>query len=100
MSGQGHSTQLEPAVDNCHVPLITAPPDGPVDGKATTELQLESDHSVRLDNLGPMVVNSDGTLSRIANWQHMTEPERERTMRVLAVRNKIRLEKQQTNEIQ
>jgi len=49
------------------------------------------DGSIRLDELGPMVVNSDGTLSRIANWQQMTEAERERTLRVLTARNKIRL---------
>lgn len=28
------------------------------------------------------------TLSRIANWENMTEQERERTMRVLAARNR------------
>ncbi|KAJ6615398.1 hypothetical protein B0H10DRAFT_2041238, partial [Mycena sp. CBHHK59/15] len=27
--------------------------------------------AVTLDDLGPMVVNSDGTLSRIANWLSM-----------------------------
>jgi len=38
-----------------------------------------------------MVVNSDGTLSRIANWGEMSDIEQERTLRVLATRNKIRL---------
>ncbi|KAF8509971.1 hypothetical protein JB92DRAFT_2942886 [Gautieria morchelliformis] len=38
-----------------------------------------------------MVVNSDGTLSRIANWKGMSPHEQERTMRVLGARNKIRL---------
>ncbi|KAF8841042.1 hypothetical protein BDN67DRAFT_576200 [Paxillus ammoniavirescens] len=46
---------------------------------------------VKLDNLGPMVVNSDGTLSRIANWENMTEGEKERTTRVVAARNRLRL---------
>jgi len=44
-----------------------------------------------LDELGPMIVNSDGTLSRIANWQTMTDLERERTVRVLNKRNQLRL---------
>ncbi|KDQ23784.1 hypothetical protein PLEOSDRAFT_1016984, partial [Pleurotus ostreatus PC15] len=43
--------------------------------------------AVKLDELGPMVVNSDGTLSRIANWGSMTEAEKERTLRILLARN-------------
>lgn len=66
------------------------------------------------DRMGPTVVNSDGvsaacassssitaklwscwnsqTLSRIANWAEMTPPERERILRVLGSRNKLRLD--------
>ncbi|KAJ7737873.1 hypothetical protein DFH07DRAFT_90437 [Mycena maculata] len=47
--------------------------------------------AVKLNDLGPMVVNSDGTLSRISNWSNLTEAEKERTLRVLSARNKIRL---------
>ncbi|KAJ7468687.1 hypothetical protein FB451DRAFT_379174 [Mycena latifolia] len=47
--------------------------------------------AVKIEDLGPMVVNSDGTLSRISNWSNMTEAEKERTLRVLSARNKIRL---------
>ncbi|KXG52302.1 uncharacterized protein PGRI_085860 [Penicillium griseofulvum] len=47
---------------------------------------------VKLDHLGPMVVNVDGTLSQIGNWQQMTEIEKTHTMRVLGKRNKKRLE--------
>ncbi|KAF9463356.1 hypothetical protein BDZ94DRAFT_621876 [Collybia nuda] len=58
--------------------------------------------SVRLDDLGPMIVNSDGvstaTLSRIANWANMTNPERERTVRVLTARNKARLTNEERKE--
>ncbi|KAF2147033.1 uncharacterized protein K452DRAFT_194342, partial [Aplosporella prunicola CBS 121167] len=46
---------------------------------------------LRLDHLGPMVVNRDGTLSRIANWEGMTELERTNTLRVLGKRNQLRL---------
>ncbi|TFK37579.1 hypothetical protein BDQ12DRAFT_607328 [Crucibulum laeve] len=42
---------------------------------------------VKLDELGPLVVNSDGTLSRISNWSSMAEAERQRTLRVLSKRN-------------
>ena len=39
-----------------------------------------------------MVVNVDGSLSRISNWDKMTEMEQKSTMRVLGKRNKARLE--------
>ncbi|KAF2439337.1 hypothetical protein P171DRAFT_338229, partial [Karstenula rhodostoma CBS 690.94] len=47
---------------------------------------------VKLDHLGPMVVNRDGTLSRIGNWEQMTEMERRNTLRVLGKRNQLRLD--------
>lgn len=71
--------------------LIAPPSSGDVNAR---QVPLGSSESVKLDNLGPLVVNSDGTLSRIANWENMTEQERERTTRVLAVRNRTRLAKQ------
>ncbi|CAE6457125.1 unnamed protein product [Rhizoctonia solani] len=46
--------------------------------------------SISFDKLGPMVVNSDGTLSRIANWQEMTPAEQKNTIRVLSKRNQLR----------
>ena len=45
------------------------------------------------DELGPLVVNENGTLSRIANWAEMTPIERERTVRILGKRNKLRLDR-------
>lgn len=71
---------------------------------------LTIDQTIRLDELGPMIVNSDGvrvsislstksfdvkwkcnllqTISRIANWKSMTPQEQERTIRVIGARNK------------
>jgi hypothetical protein len=46
--------------------------------------------SVKLDHLGPLVVNKDGTLSRIGNWDQMTEHEKRNTLRVLGKRNQLR----------
>ncbi|KAJ6476304.1 hypothetical protein C8R45DRAFT_907028 [Mycena sanguinolenta] len=51
--------------------------------------------AVKLDDLGPLVVNSDGTLSRIANWATLTAAEKANTIRVLSARNKIRLSNQE-----
>ncbi|KAK3344638.1 hypothetical protein B0H65DRAFT_492872 [Neurospora tetraspora] len=47
--------------------------------------------AVALDNLGPMVVHKDGTISRIANWHEMTDIEQESTLRILGKRNQLRL---------
>jgi hypothetical protein len=46
---------------------------------------------VKLDHLGPLVVNKDGSLSRIANWDKMAEIERQNTLRILGKRNQLRL---------
>lgn len=44
------------------------------------------------DTLGPLVVNKDGTLSRLDNWADMNAQERKRTVEYLRKRNLIRME--------
>ena len=61
---------------------------GDEDGVRTVQVDGKP---VALDKLGPMVVGRDGTVSRIANWQEMTEGERQTTLRVLCRRNQVRL---------
>ncbi|KAK4120016.1 hypothetical protein N657DRAFT_649591 [Parathielavia appendiculata] len=58
--------------------------------EGTTTMQVNG-QPIALDKLGPMVVGRDGTISRIANWQEMTDLERENTLRVLGKRNQLRL---------
>lgn len=73
---------------------ILALPEAPSAESAATQLDVSGGGStVKLDALGPLVVNQDGTLSRIANWEQMTEIERRNTLRVLGKRNKLRLDK-------
>jgi len=48
--------------------------------------------TVSLDHLGPMVVNVDGTMSRISNWDKMAEIEKKNTLRIIGKRNQARLE--------
>lgn len=68
-------------------------PDASSSDAATNQLDLSGGGSTaKLDHLGPMVVNTDGTLARITNWEHMTEGEKQATLRVLGKRNKQRLE--------
>mmetsp|Transcript_8982 Transcript_8982/g.15402 ORF Transcript_8982/g.15402 Transcript_8982/m.15402 type:complete len:235 (+) Transcript_8982:171-875(+) len=45
-----------------------------------------------LDLLGPVVLNENGTLSRITNWHQMTEHEQQATQRVIGNRNNLRRE--------
>ncbi|KAF7115230.1 hypothetical protein CNMCM5793_001657 [Aspergillus hiratsukae] len=72
---------------------ILALPEAPSAESGATQIDMSSGGStVKLDALGPLVVNQDGTLSRIANWEQMTEIERRNTLRVLGKRNKLRLD--------
>ncbi|KAF2850466.1 hypothetical protein T440DRAFT_468449 [Plenodomus tracheiphilus IPT5] len=59
----------------------------------TTKLDMSTGaNTVKLDHMGPLVVNKDGTLSRIANWDTMAEIERQNTLRILGKRNMLRRE--------
>ena len=58
----------------------------------------EGSSTVKLDHMGPMVVNADGTLSRIANWGQMGERERGNVLRVLGRRNQLRRERLEKEE--
>ena len=80
------STQANPT----NIPL---PLPGPSDDTHTTKLDMSSGGStVKLDHMGPLVVNKDGTLSRISNWGEMSEIERQNTLRILGKRNMLRRE--------
>ena len=47
--------------------------------------------TLKLNHLGPLVVNRDGTMSRIANWAEMSDVEKKNTLRILGKRNQLRL---------
>ena len=57
----------------------------------TTTTVVVNGAPLKLDALGPIVINSDGSSSRITNWPTMTEAEQQNTMRLVAKRNKKRL---------
>jgi hypothetical protein len=66
---------------------------------SATQLDMSNgDASVKLDHLGPMVVNVDGTLSRISNWDKMADIEKENTLRIIGKRNQARLESLRAKE--
>lgn len=62
--------------------------------------------AVKMEQIGPVIVNVDGTMRRIANWDLLTQTEREWSWRVIPERNKkrlaklrARLEEQKTDEV-
>ena len=63
---------------------LPAPSTDSMDGQATS--------TTLLSNLGPIIINLDGTMARIPNWLELTEHEQAKTMRVIAKRNKVRKE--------
>ncbi|CAE6395501.1 unnamed protein product [Rhizoctonia solani] len=68
---------------------LPAPDESSTTDSEVTTLEVGG-KSISFDKLGPMIVNSDGTLSRIANWQEMTAAEQKNTIRVLSKRNQLR----------
>lgn len=89
--------QQEPTTTTTSNPLpLPEPPTsaGKTSTTTTTTHQLTVDGAgVKLDHLGPLVVNVDGTMSRIANWEKMADIERENTARIIGKRNQARLAK-------
>jgi len=90
MSAQTPQEEIESASSSAPLPLPAPPTEE--ERKQILDLSNPAGSTVRLDSLGPMVVNVDGTLSRISNWDGMTEMEQKNTLRVLGKRNKQRLE--------
>jgi hypothetical protein len=80
------SGNVPPAERSSNLPLPE-----PSEKTQTLDMSSEGGGTAKLDHLGPLVVNVDGTLSRIANWEHMAEIERKNTLRILGRRNKERL---------
>ena len=81
-------TTTEPSSPKPRTPLALPP-----SSTNTTQLDLsQGSTSIKLDHLGPMIVNVDGTLGRISNWGEMAEIEKRNTLRIIAKRNKERLD--------
>ncbi|TFK67986.1 hypothetical protein BDN72DRAFT_842377 [Pluteus cervinus] len=88
MASDSNSSQPQPPLA---LPAPASEQASTADETDTKKLDVSSgvSESVKFDELGPVVVNSDGTLSRISNWASLTELERERTVRVLVARNNL-----------
>lgn len=63
----------------------------PLPDAAKQARELKLGEKLALEDLGPLIVAADGSLRRIANWQALSEGERQVALRRLAKRNKERL---------
>ena len=59
---------------------------------------LQLGQSISMDDMGPVIVNTDGSLRRIANWDTLSEQEQRNTLRLIAARNKRRIEQLKKKE--
>jgi len=58
----------------------------------------ENSTTASLEDLGPVILNSDGTMSRIPNWKDLTDIEKDKTFRLITKRNAKR--KQELEQLQ
>ena|SRR3990167_755046 len=79
---------------------LPAPGDEPVRQKPNVQTITLDGGSVVLDNLGPMVINTDGSLGRITNWHQMEQEERDKVLRVLCARNRKRMKELQEQGVE
>ena len=75
------------------VVFVTLEPSPSGDDASVPKLDINSGESIAMDAMGPVVVNDDGSLSRIANWPMLTDREKEVTQRRIAKRNNERLDR-------
>ncbi|KAH6610276.1 hypothetical protein Trco_000296 [Trichoderma cornu-damae] len=90
-SSQNDSCSPSPSTNPSSRNALPAPGDNN-DGENIATLDVSgSGTTVKLDGLGPLVVNADGTVSRISNWDKMAEVEKQNTLRIIGKRNQQRL---------
>lgn len=90
---ESSSTGLEISDLNQIVSIPNSSSDDDSEEKTTsTPITVRStqDSEATLAMLGPIVLNADGTMSRISNWKDMTPREQESAKRLVTRRNETR----------
>lgn len=59
---------------------------------------LQFGDTLALDDLGPIIINKDGSLRRITNWAELSAVEKKHTLRKVSLRNHKRLGVLKNNE--
>eukprot|EP01023_Acetabularia_acetabulum_P021066 TRINITY_DN21020_c0_g1_i1.p5 TRINITY_DN21020_c0_g1~~TRINITY_DN21020_c0_g1_i1.p5 ORF type:complete len:120 (-),score=19.21 TRINITY_DN21020_c0_g1_i1:527-886(-) len=60
--------------------------------------KIQVGEKIEMRDMGPTVINEDGTISRITNWDSMSERERQVAWKVVTKRNRERLQALQEKE--
>jgi 23S rRNA (adenine2503-C2)-methyltransferase len=74
-------------------PLPSLPPFDPSSLSGDEQTLHLNGPSIKLDSIGPIILNADGTTKTIANWDELDEVEKDVAWRRIATRNKERKEK-------
>jgi len=82
--------QLEKMRKEGEEPMLALPEKGEFNEENKKRVIEVGGEKVVLDELGPVVVNEDGSLSRITNWHEMTDIEQKNTLRIIGKRNQKR----------
>ena len=75
--------------DRAPVPALPETPANPDANEPVRTLKLGE--SIDFAHLGPVIINSDGTTRRIANWDSMTKQEQDKTWERISKRNAARI---------
>eukprot|EP01031_Cornospumella_fuschlensis_P038187 gene38187-46399_t len=81
------SSEQNELISNGEIPLLPAASENR-EGYRTLSLG----QSVAMDELGPIIINPDGTTRRITNWNTLSKQEQMNSWRVIGERNKKRVE--------
>lgn len=92
--GESGEREISQEATELNQELLQLPPAG-TDGEAESggkrTLDLGTGAKDLTDELGPLVINKDGTTARITNWHKMMPDEKKRTLRIITKRNRERL---------
>jgi hypothetical protein len=98
LSDKSHTPEMKEDETTSILPQLPAV--DPDDARVIPSLQFGE--TLRFEEMGPIIINADGTTRRINNWDQMTEKEKEATWRRISQRNeqrrKLLLQKQQEEE--
>jgi hypothetical protein len=92
LSGEDQSGPPESAAANNFPRLHESPPDSKLP-------RIKLGETITFEKMGPIIINTDGTTRAIANWDELSDREKEVTWKRISKRNeerrKVLLEKQE-----
>jgi hypothetical protein len=98
MADSNNANAFASSENNSKIPQL--PPPDPNSSKDIPTIKLGE--TIRFEEWGPIILNTDGTTRRIDNWDQLTDKEKEVTWRRISKRNEERrqvlLQQQQQQE--